>query len=100
MTKLKCKMTKLNLPIDKKIALIMTGTIGYGKVNLIIDEILNEYGRPVDVVDINGTLVVRKTFQKRKDNIIKPPKEELNKKEILVVSDTHYGSICNRRPDS
>ena len=55
--------------------------------------ILNEYGRPVDVVDINGTLVVRKTFQKRKDNIIKPPKEELNKKEILVVSDTHYGSI-------
>lgn len=33
--------------------------------------ILNEYGRPVDVVDINGTLVVRKTFQKRKDNIIK-----------------------------
>ena len=50
--------------------------------------ILNEYGRPVDVVDINGTLVVRKTFQKRKDNIIKPPKEELNKKEILVVSDT------------
>lgn len=69
------------------------------KLNVNCDElygiisILNEYGRCVEVVDINGELVVKKIFQKRRDISYKPPREELYKKEILVVSDTHYGSI-------
>lgn len=55
--------------------------------------ILQEYGREIDIVEINNELVVRKYFQKRKHSEVKPPKEELHKKEFLVVSDTHYGSI-------
>ena len=58
-----------------------------------IIEILKQYGRPIDIVEENGTLVIKKIFQKKHDSVIKPPKEELHKKEIFVVSDTHYGSI-------
>lgn len=56
-------------------------------------DILQEYGRPIEIVDVNGELVVRKFFQKRHHYEIKPPKEELHKKELFVASDTHYGSI-------
>lgn len=58
-----------------------------------IIDMLQEYGRPIEIVDINGELVVRKYFQKRKHYEVKPPKEELYKKQLLVASDTHYGSI-------
>ncbi len=58
-----------------------------------IIDILNEYGRPIEVVNEDGILVIKKTIQKRKEVSFKLPKEELHKKEILVVSDTHYGSI-------
>ncbi|NLC47951.1 MAG: hypothetical protein GX758_01140, partial [Tenericutes bacterium] len=54
-------------------------------------DILQEYGRPIEIVDVNGELVVRKFFQKRHHYEIKPPKEELHKKELFVASDTHYG---------
>jgi biotin operon repressor len=58
-----------------------------------IIDILQEYGRPIEIVDVNGELVVRKYFQKRHHYEIKPPREELHKKELFVASDTHYGSI-------
>lgn len=58
--------------------------------------ILQEYGREVEIADINNELVVRKFFQKRKHSETKPPKEELTKKEILVISDTHIGSIYSQ----
>lgn len=54
--------------------------------------ILQQYGREVEVVDVNNELVVRKYVHKRVHSEVKPPKEELNRKEFLVVSDTHYGS--------
>lgn len=46
---------KLNLPLNKKVALIMTGSIGFGRVNIIIDEILSEYGRKVQIVVMCGS---------------------------------------------
>ena len=58
-----------------------------------IIDIMQQYGRPVEIVDESGVLVVKKAFQKRHHIEVKPPKEELHKKELLVVSDTHYGSI-------
>jgi len=58
-----------------------------------IIDMLQQYGREIEIVDINNELVVRKTFQKRKNYEVKPRKEELAKKEFLVISDTHYGSI-------
>jgi len=58
-----------------------------------IIDMLQQYGREIEIVDINNELVVRKTFQKRKNYEVKPRKEELTKKEFLVISDTHYGSI-------
>ena len=58
--------------------------------------ILQEYEREVEIIDINNELVVRKFFQKRKHSEVKPPKEELTKKEILLVSDTHIGSIYSQ----
>ena len=58
-----------------------------------IIDILQQYGREIEVVDVNNELVVRKYFQKRRHYEIKPPKEELHKKTFGVVSDTHYGSI-------
>ena len=58
-----------------------------------IIDMLQQYGREIEIVDINNELVVRKTFQKRKNYEVKPAKEELTKKEFLVISDTHYGSI-------
>lgn len=58
-----------------------------------IIDMLQQYGREIEIVDINNELIVRKTFQKRKNYEVKPRKEELTKKEFLVISDTHYGSI-------
>lgn len=59
-------------------------------------DMLQQYGRNIDIVDIDGELVVRKYFQKRKHYEIKPPKEELHMKQFGVVSDTHYGSIWSQ----
>ncbi len=58
-----------------------------------IIDLLNTYGREISIVDEDGEKVVRKHIQVHKDPVIKLPKEELHKKELLVVSDTHYGSI-------
>ncbi|MBR6690618.1 MAG: hypothetical protein IKL65_04745 [Bacilli bacterium] len=58
-----------------------------------IIDMLQQYGREIEIIDVNNELVVRKTFQKRKNYEVKPRKEELTKKEFLVISDTHYGSI-------
>lgn len=59
-------------------------------------DMLSEYGREIEVVDINNELVVRKFMQRAKHLEIKPPKEELHKKEFGVISDTHYGSIWSQ----
>ena len=58
-----------------------------------IIDVLQQYGRPIDIADINGEIVVQKKFLKRRHYDVKPPKEELTKREFGVVSDTHYGSI-------
>jgi len=76
---------------DLKQRLEMSDSELYG----IID-VLQQYGRPIDIVDINGELVVQKKFQKRRHHEVKPPKEELTKREFGVVSDTHYGSIWSQ----
>lgn len=73
---------------DLKNRLGITDTELYGIIDM-----LQQYGREIEIIDINDELVVRKTFQKRKNYEVKPPKEELTKKEFLVISDTHYGSI-------
>ena len=59
-------------------------------------EVLQQYGRPINVTDINGEIVVQKFFQKRRHYDVKPPKEELTMKRFGVVSDTHYGSIWSQ----
>ena len=59
-------------------------------------DVLQQYGRPITVEDINGELVVQKRFQKRRHYDVKPPKEELTKRTFGVVSDTHYGSIYSQ----
>lgn len=56
-------------------------------------DMMQLYGRPVEIIDVNGEIVVHKYYQRRQHYEVKPPREELKKKEILVVSDTHYGSI-------
>ena len=61
-----------------------------------IIDVLQQYGRPITVEDINGELVVQKKFLKRRHYDVKPPKEELIKREFGVVSDTHYGSIWSQ----
>ena len=58
-----------------------------------IIDVLQQYGRPINIADINGEIVVQKKFQKRRHYDVKPPKEELTKRTFGVVSDTHYGSI-------
>ena len=58
-----------------------------------IIDMLQQYGREIEVIEINNELVVRKNIQKRKQYEVKPPKEELTMREFGVVSDTHYGSI-------
>ena len=63
----------------------------YGVIDL-----LQQYGRPITITDINGEIVVQKRFQKRRHYDVKPPKEELTKREFGVVSDTHYGSIWSQ----
>lgn len=54
---------------------------------------LKHLGREIEIVEVNNELVVRKIIQKVSEYDMKPRIEELNRKEILVVSDTHYGSI-------
>ena len=73
---------------DLKNRLNITDPELYGIINM-----LQQYGREIEIVDINNELIVRKVFQKRRNYEVKPPKEELTKKEFLVISDTHYGSI-------
>ena len=59
-------------------------------------EVLKQQGQNIEVIDVNNELVIRKSIQRRHDYESKPPKEELHKKKILVVSDTHYGSIFSQ----
>lgn len=61
-----------------------------------IVQVLRNDGREVEIVDDNGTKVIRKRIQRKKEPIIKPAKEELFQKTIGVVSDTHYGSIYSQ----
>ena len=61
-----------------------------------IIDVLKQSGREIEIVDINGELIVKKKIAKKKYSAIKPTKEELTKKEFLVVSDTHYGSIYSQ----
>ncbi len=61
-----------------------------------IIDVLQQYGRPINVSDVNGELIVEKRFQKRRHHEVKLPKEELTKKTFGVVSDTHYGSIWSQ----
>ena len=63
----------------------------YGIINM-----LQQFGREIEVIDINGELIVKKQIQRRRNYEVKPRKEELTKKEFLVVSDTHYGSIFSQ----
>ena len=65
---------KLKLPINKKIALIMTGSMGFGKMNLIIDEILKEYGRKVLPIVMCGN------NEKLKNNL-----EKKYKKSVIAL---------------
>ena len=58
-----------------------------------IIDMLQQYGREIEIIDINNELVVRKNIQRRRHYEVKPPKEELTMREFGVVSDTHYGSI-------
>ena len=74
--------------VDLKHRLELSDSELYGVI-----DVLQQYGRPINVVDINGELVVQKTFQKRRHSEVKLPKEELTKQTFGVVSDTHYGSI-------
>lgn len=59
-------------------------------------ELLEQRGKDITITEEDGTLVVRKNIKKVKKTELKPPKEELHKKEFLVVSDTHYGSIYSQ----
>ena len=61
-----------------------------------IIEYLQKRGREIDIVDKNGELVVCKRYVRKKEYKMKPPMEELNKKELGIVSDTHYGSIWSQ----
>lgn len=56
-------------------------------------DMLQQFGREIEITEINGELVVVKNIQRRRQYEVKPPKEELTMKEFGVVSDTHYGSI-------
>lgn len=59
-------------------------------------DVLQQYGRPINIADVSGEIIVQKSFQRRRHYDIKPPKEELTKKSFGVVSDTHYGSIWSQ----
>ena len=61
-----------------------------------IIDVLQQYGRPINVMDIGGEIIVQKKYQKRRHYDVKPPKEELTKRTFGVVSDTHYGSIWSQ----
>ena len=64
----------------------------FGMINM-----MNHYGRNIEILEVDGELIVRKNNVKSRNNSeIKPPKEELHKKELLIVSDTHYGSIWSQ----
>lgn len=56
-------------------------------------DMLSLMGKPVEITDVNGELVVYKRQKAKVHNTVKPPKEELNVSTFGVVSDTHYGSI-------
>ena len=57
---------------------------------------LQQIGRKIEIVEVDNELIVRKNLEKRREYDMKPRMEELNKKEILIVSDTHYGSIYSQ----
>lgn len=76
---------------DAKTRLSLNDEELYGLV-----EALKSYGRDIEIIDIDSELVLRKSFKSNKKIEIKVPMEELHKKEILVVSDTHYGSIYSQ----
>ena len=57
---------------------------------------LKSQGKDIELKEIDGKLIVRKTITKKKDKEIKPRMEDLYCKEVLVVSDTHYGSIYSQ----
>ncbi len=61
-----------------------------------IIKILKQLGKDINVVNVNGELVVRKESTKRNKEQIKPRMEELHKKTFGIVSDTHYGSIYSQ----
>ena len=64
----------------------------YGIVNR-----LRDVGLEIEIVDMDGGLVVRKKATKTNgDKEVKPPMEELHKKTFGVISDTHYGSIYSQ----
>lgn len=62
---------QLSLPINKKIVLIMTGSLGYGKLNSIIDEIRDSYQKEVHIVVIcgNNNKLKESLEEQYKDNI-------------------------------
>ncbi len=76
---------------DLKNRFEMTDNELYGVI-----DVLQQYGRPINISDVNGELIVEKRFQKRRHHDVKPPKEELTKKTFGIVSDTHYGSIWSQ----
>ena len=45
-------------------------------------DVLQQYGRPINVVDINGELVVQKKFQKRRKKDKRPRKRKRKCKKI------------------
>ena len=58
---------------------------------------LREVGLEIEIVDMDGGLIVRKKMSKPVgDKDVKPPMEELHKKTFGVISDTHYGSIFSQ----
>ena len=59
-------------------------------------DMLSLMGKPVEITDVNGELVVYKRHKAKVHNTVKPPKEELHMKQFGVVSDTHYGSIWSQ----
>lgn len=46
---------KLGLPLDKKIILLMTGSMGFGRINLVIDDIIEKYRNSTHIVVLCGS---------------------------------------------
>ncbi len=72
MPKFEYKFTKeearkqLSLSMTKKIVLIMTGSMGYGHINNMIDKIINVYDKEVQVVVICGNNIKLKSNLERR----------------------------------